>query len=461
MQIAIIAPDGFEEEKRYACDFVCDYLFGSTPTLVFSAAAHDYEISLADRRVSFPDVYFSSGFLSSFQSPQTDRRLIRDVARTWTCPLYVPFATFEGNGDTLGFDLFGAVYYFLSLIGERSVPPSDRHNRKTWGSLPAIHKELIRVPTLNFLLEVTRTFLRRKIGALPDKKRTFSVRITHDMDYPLSTSFGTRVLLGHVSNGIRKGEVRSAVGFMRDILKRGLPFLDLGDSFSNVNWIMDQSERFGFTSEFNFFSRSWPDERNYSLADPSLAPVLRSILDRKHEIGIHGSYTSFGDAQRLSSEVHAFRQVVERMGGPLKRVIGRQHYLRFVAPETWRAQEEAGIDVDSTLAFADSTAFRAGFANSYNPFDFERRVRFKVRETPLTVMETTLLEKEYMSLNHRAALAEIDRIADLVCRVCGEFILLWHNSSLLYNDQRACYVNVLEALSKKRASCEQTEFEWA
>ena len=48
---------------------------------------------------------------------------------------------------------------------------------------------------------------------------------------------------------------------------------------------------------------------------------------------------------------------------------GRQHYLRWEAPTTWRAWEEAGLDYDSTLTFADHAGFRCGVCFEYPVYD--------------------------------------------------------------------------------------------
>ena len=48
---------------------------------------------------------------------------------------------------------------------------------------------------------------------------------------------------------------------------------------------------------------------------------------------------------------------------------GRQHYLRWKSPDTWRILEKTGLKYDVTLSFADHEGFRCGICFPYKPFD--------------------------------------------------------------------------------------------
>src|SRR5213079_764648 len=69
---------------------------------------------------------------------------------------------------------------------------------------------------------------------------------------------------------------------------------------------------------------------------------------------------------------------------------GRQHYLRFRVPETWREWEAAGLRYDSTMTFAGHEGFRCGTSHAYRPFDLEEDRELMIEELPLVVMDGTL-----------------------------------------------------------------------
>ncbi len=66
---------------------------------------------------------------------------------------------------------------------------------------------------------------------------------------------------------------------------------------------------------------------------------------------------------------------------------GRQHYLRWNAPATWRNYAEAGLDYDTTLSYADHAGFRCGTCHPFPVFDVERNTALDLLEYPLIVRE--------------------------------------------------------------------------
>jgi hypothetical protein len=132
--------------------------------------------------------------------------------------------------------------------------------------------------------------------------------------------------------------------------------------------------------------------------------------------------------------------------GPLG---GRQHFLRWSNPMTWRNWSELGADHDATLGFAEHIGFRCGTSRPYGVFDLEQRQTLPLREHPLIAMDTTLLD--YMNL---APADARDRVADLsrTCRrLGGDFSLLVHNSTLYSGARRRWYGNLLDAAAHTTA----------
>jgi hypothetical protein len=125
---------------------------------------------------------------------------------------------------------------------------------------------------------------------------------------------------------------------------------------------------------------------------------------------------------------------------------GRQHYLRFHVPTTWRQWEQAGLQYDSTMGFADYEGFRCGTCHPYRPFDLEQDREMMIEEVPLIVMDTSLFH--YRKMSHDQGK---DRVLDLACRcaeVGGTFTLLWHNTSFSGAWQKwgAMYPEILSEL---------------
>src|SRR5690606_33804702 len=122
---------------------------------------------------------------------------------------------------------------------------------------------------------------------------------------------------------------------------------------------------------------------------------------------------------------------------------GRQHYLRWEAPTTWQAWNDAGLTYDSTVGYADHAGFRAGTCFEYPTFNLVSRAAMTLIERPLIVMEGTLLGKQYMGLDYSAALEYGLKLRARCLQFGGAFTLLWHNSHFLTKRDFFTYESLL------------------
>lgn len=128
---------------------------------------------------------------------------------------------------------------------------------------------------------------------------------------------------------------------------------------------------------------------------------------------------------------------------------GRQHYLRWNVPATWRNYAEAELDYDTTLSYADHAGFRCGTCHPFPVFDVEQNKALDLVEYPLIVMECSVLGERYMNLQHDEALEYILKLKRSCRKYNGCFGLLWHNSSFVEPAEVDLYKNVLEGSQKQ------------
>ena len=75
-------------------------------------------------------------------------------------------------------------------------------------------------------------------------------------------------------------------------------------------------------------------------------------------------------SRRSSSSTEIERRLLPRQASAQDpRSEDRQHYLRWRAPTTWQNWEDAGLDYDSTVGYADHVGFRAGTCYEYPIFN--------------------------------------------------------------------------------------------
>jgi hypothetical protein len=186
-------------------------------------------------------------------------------------------------------------------------------------------------------------------------------------------------------------------------------------------------------------SASGPFDSGYDPRAPKVQGVIADLREGDVELGIHPSYETFLNPEKLSQEVESLREALQQ-----QELGGRQHYLRW-SPATWRHWEMCGLKYDSSVGFADHVGFRAGTCFPYRPWLIDQNREANLLEIPLLVMDGTLTC--YMKLGREKALSVALDCVDRCRAVGGVFTFLWHNDSLINHESMRLYMQLLEALS--------------
>lgn len=353
------------------------------------------------------------------------------------------FVTGDAGTVRIGIDLFGGSFALLTRLEEAVLPARDGHGRFPADASLAARAGFADRPLVDEYAEVLWWALERLWPRLRRAQRAFVTRPTHDVDWPYYSQGRVWKSVRDAAADLRNRRDRSlAKARARSLyhVKRSGRGADPANSF---DFLMTSSERHGVASSFYFMGghASSAFDPGYSLDDPWLHELMREIDARGHELGVHPSYTSFDDVDRLTAEVGRVREAARAAGASGLVVGGRQHFLRFENPATWRHWEEAGLEYDSTLGYAERAGFRCGTCRPYPAFDLQARRRLGLVERPLIAMETALLTYERRSLT--AAAEEMLRLREVCRRFRGEFTFLWHNNRLSTPAERDAYSRVL------------------
>jgi hypothetical protein len=419
-------PAAFPAERAYALDMVLGEWLG----LGFTARAQeraDVEIvSAADPggpRLTLPDVLFATAPEAWLTEASLPRRPLARRAGDDLPVLY---------GADGALDVFGSAFFLLTRYEEIARPERDEHDRFPSSATLARAEGFLHRPLADEYVELLWAALRERWPRLERARRGYRVLPSHDVDWPRPQGRGPIVAL------------RAAAG---DALRRRSPGLALarlrGDNVNDTfDFLMDSSERRGLTSAF-YFMAGRTDARHdgdYSLDDPWIAALLRRVDERGHEIGLHPSYGTFRDPEALRTELERLRRACAAAGVSQEVRGGRQHFLRWENPTTWRAWAQAGLAYDASLGFSDATGFRCGTAREYPVFDLRARERLPLRERPLVAMEQAL-----PGPRSETVAAAVASLADACRRGGGDLSLLWHNSSLRTATERRAYAAALDA----------------
>ncbi len=350
-------------------------------------------------------------------------------------------------GGSVSVDIFGSVFFLLSRYEEVVRPARDLHERFPGAASLAATEEFLERPIVDEYVDLLWSAMHALWPALVRRPSTFRLRLTHDVDWPWA-AMGQRI--GTVARAVagdllRRHDPVLAAQRARSLVDARAGRIDR-DPFNTFDFLMDTSERHGLRSTFYFMAgRTNPRiDGNYRLSDPPVADLLRRIHDRGHEVGLHASYGTHRSAELTQAELEGLRAACRAVGFDQATWGVRQHYLRFDNPDTWRSQELAGIDHDSTLGFADRIGFRAGTCREYPVFDLLEHRTLRLRERPLVAMDATLFAHLGLELDDAARRT---RAVVAVCRRHrGDAVLLYHNSSLPGARQRAHYRDLVAEL---------------
>ncbi|MDP3115413.1 MAG: hypothetical protein Q8M98_11690 [Candidatus Cloacimonadaceae bacterium] len=209
---------------------------------------------------------------------------------------------------------------------------------------------------------------------------------------------------------------------------------------------METEEKLGVRSTFFFLIESIPFKLcspsewklslgRYNIDNKRLGEVITNLKEQGWEIGLHGSYRSYNNADLLRKE----KMQLERVVG--HNVIGiRQHYLNW-GDDTWGFQKAVGFRYDSTLGFTNKIGY---YKDLSSPF---QHVDGGVIEFPLAIMDSC-----YMETKDR--INELNRIVEQTDRSNGVLVLNWHSNS--WNDfefpgYKKNYLQIIQRLLDKNA----------
>lgn len=153
--------------------------------------------------------------------------------------------------------------------------------------------------------------------------------------------------------------------------------------------------------------------------------VVRELADDGFDVGLHGSYGSAFDGQRLRAE----KDELERAAG-LTVSTTRQHWLRWDIRVTPALQEKVSLRADSTVGFNRNVGFRAGTCLPFWHFDLERAEPLDVLQVPLIVQERAVFASDSLDLDPDGGIAVTRQLIDEAAEVGGVATLLFHPERL-------------------------------
>jgi hypothetical protein len=440
--LVVEAPAAYEPERRYVLDVVLGDWLGLDWRLEVTERSDVRITADGDEFVVLPEVLFATApdaWLTRACLPDRPLARVAGVPVIYGAP---------ADGRELGVDVLGSCFFMLTRLEERVVDTRDDHGRFPALASVAHGEGFLDVPIVDVYVDLLWDALSRRWPRLERRRRAYRVALTHDVDDPLAVLGRSRPDLARQLGAdllVRRDPALAArrVGSWLAGSRGGRRL----DPYNTFEFLMDVSERHGLASAFYFMAadgRAGAEDPPYRLDDPWIEALIARIHARGHEVGFHATDT---DRERTVGGFERVRAAARRAGVEQETWGGRQHYLRWENPSTWRTWDAAGLDYDATLAYADRIGFRTGTCHEFAVFDLDERRPMRLRERPFQVMDRTLLE--YMGLAPDTAHAAVREIADHCRRHDGVLCILWHNNAALGARQMGDYERLVAMAAER------------
>ena len=353
------------------------------------------------------------------------------------------FATIDDNQMVINADIITLSFLMLSRYEETLTEERDTHHRFEFKNSLAFKYDFIDVPIVDEYAMLMRMWLLRFLPDLKITRRTGKVIPTHDVDFLLRfgglfkniRTIAGGDLIGRRSISLAGKSIGQWIKTSRD--SKNDPLIQA------MRTLIDCSREYRLNSIFYFKGLKEGDKDcTYDISAPEARYCIDMIFEAGMETGMHAGYESYASDIVFKGEKEALETVY---GDKVKK--NRQHFLRFDVNKTLKIWEANGIECDSTLGYAEREGYRCGTAHEFKIYDLENDKVSSVSETPLIIMEGTLFQ--YRRLDLDESLEKILKLYSRTMSVEGDFVILWHNHSVIrdYEDKfRNVYCKFLDEI---------------
>ena len=323
-----------------------------------------------------------------------------------------------GKDNLMPFDVFAASFYLVSRYEEYLPHVSDKFGRFKAESTWMFENGMLQKPLVNIWALKLGERLQSQYPELQLKKRKFRFLPTYDID----AAWAYR----------HKGFLRTSASFLKNLAARDFGlikerhqvlFRHRNDPFDSFDFLFDLQKKYHLNPIFFILCGDYDvNDKSISIRNDAFQALIKRIGDYA-DVGIHPSFASYLDSEKLRMEM-------ERLSSVLNRNVtkSRQHFLRMNLPRSYQKIIELDVTDDYTMGFASQAGFRAGIADAFPFFDLENDVVTPLVVHPFALMDGTM--RDYLNLNVDDSFSLACRLVDEVKAVNGTFIYLTHNETL-------------------------------
>ncbi len=421
---AIEAPEFFRPRARYALEMLLEplevvprwvnpaHLSGETPGIYYGTSPET-----AGNRVVAVELHRSTIEYFAGRKPYPSDQVSWQEIDGTEIPVLFPL------GED-GMDIAASAFFWLAGWQEYTTRARDRHGRFPYESSLQARWDLTGLPSVDYY----RRWLKYRLMSVEvsvEEQRwhdaPWAVALTHDIDYLRKWRPGIVYREG-VEYFLQNKINRPMDERWNRLIHAGRSATGKQDPYRYSWEEMQRQERLrGVTATYFVKTGAHsPYDVDGSSSRKYLKKRVVDLLSDGFEIGLHPSYHAATHVGYIEQEFES----LQCMTGCEVRTV-RQHYLRYRDPLTPRLQSGLGLEIDSSVAFAERIGFRRGTCLPYRTFDILRNEPFDMWSVPLAVMDSTFFG--YGNASPEEAISKTRQLLDTCRDLGGVCVLLWHN----------------------------------
>ncbi|NVO20305.1 MAG: hypothetical protein HXX13_11420 [Bacteroidetes bacterium] len=350
------------------------------------------------------------------------------------------FSVFEKR-SCFPFDIFAASFYLVSRYEEYLPHIRDEHGRFMASGSEAFKHGFLRKPLVNIWAIQLGDILSFRFPSLKQKRSEYKFELTIDIDaaYAFKHKGMTRAV-GGILKALQKGNYSEIRERLRVLLHKQ------NDPFDTFEYLFQLQSKFKLKLIYFVLMADYgPRDKNIPVNNRQFHRLIKLLSDYA-DVGIHPSYASFVDVDKLKIEISRLSRLLHQ---DVSR--SRQHFLRLEFPRTYRTLINHDITDDYTMGYSEEPGFRASICNPFYFYDLDMDMETHLKLHPFAIMDGTL--NDYLRLTPAQSVEIVESLIKETKSVGGTFIPLWHNHSLNDHDEWKGWLALFEKMVENATRC--------
>jgi len=430
VELILLTP--FESNRlSYVCEILFSRLLGINFQIVapsrFQHSEKAYALSYGCHVEGIPELS-STTFFAAQDLPQE----IPPIQVDSNLPGLYPQKAGNRHFD---FDVLASAFWILtdywSYLG---WVDRDRHGRVDDSKHPIIQNQWHTRPIIHLYAQA----LSKLLPGFQAPESRGSIQLTLDIDEPWKHAHKPwHIQWGGMAKAIISADFNSLKERINSLFFRKDPFY----IFTEIQHPQD------LTLFFLIDRKSSLDGR-HTWQNSAYQKLIQKCQSLGYIIGIHPSYTSSEVAGRIAYE----KEKLDRILG--KQVTqSRQHFLKYRDPESFEELDSCGIRDEYSLCPIHVCGYLRGMAKAFPWYDIKRERISTLMLHPVMVMDRAL--QKYQGYTADNAWEKIKQEMEICLSFGGDFVILWHNTTLSETGEWKGWRLVWEQLQEYKLQWEQ------